>query len=167
VGSNIERVLAALTDAGVRYLIVGGVAVVLHGHLRTTADLDLFVDLESDNARRAIAALGALGFKPRAPVAIETFADAGERQRFVAEKGMVVFSLWNRTMPAFEVDLFVAEPLPFVEAYARAVTVELSTTKATVIALDDLVALKKAAGRPRDVEDIRALLALRDDDVDG
>jgi predicted nucleotidyltransferase len=53
----IEHVLAALNDAGVRYLIVGGVAVVLHGHLRATADLDLVVRLEDDNARRAVEAL--------------------------------------------------------------------------------------------------------------
>jgi hypothetical protein len=45
----LERVLKALNEADVRYLVVGGVAVVLHGHLRTTADLDLAVELERDN----------------------------------------------------------------------------------------------------------------------
>ena len=50
----IERVLAALNAAEVRYLVVGGVAVVLHGYLRTTADLDLVVELETDNVLRAV-----------------------------------------------------------------------------------------------------------------
>lgn len=52
----IEQVLGALNGAGVRYLIVGGVAVVLHGHLRTTADLDRPQDLADIEALEAIAA---------------------------------------------------------------------------------------------------------------
>jgi hypothetical protein len=46
VALAIEQVLAALNAENVRYLVVGGVAVVLHGHLRTTADLDLVVELK-------------------------------------------------------------------------------------------------------------------------
>lgn len=162
MGSNIETVLAALNDAAVRYLVVGGVAVVLHGHLRTTADLDLVIDLEPDNARRAVAALAALGFRPRAPVPIESYADPAERRRFIDEKGMMVFSLWHPDMPAFEVDLFVMEPFRFDAVHARAVRVALSRTAATVISIDDLVALKESAGRPRDVEDVRVLRLIRE-----
>lgn len=68
VGDN-ERALQALNSAGVRYLVVGGVAVVLHGHLRTTADLDLVVQLERENVLKAVRALAGLGYRPRAPVA--------------------------------------------------------------------------------------------------
>ena len=70
---DIERVLSALNTEGIRYLVVGGVAVVLHGHLRTTADLDLVIQLEPDNVRRAMRALTALGYAPRAPVQAEAF----------------------------------------------------------------------------------------------
>ena len=56
----IERVLVGLSDARVQYLVVGGVAVVLHGHLRTTADLDLVIRLEPDNVQRAVAVLSKL-----------------------------------------------------------------------------------------------------------
>lgn len=79
----IEQILAALNAETVRYLVVGGVAVVLHGHLRTTADLDLVVELAPDNARRALAALAKLGFRPRAPVPAEHFLDAGIRQSWI------------------------------------------------------------------------------------
>ncbi len=54
---EIEQVLGALNCAQVRYLVVGGVAVVLHGYLRTTADLDLVLHLERENALRAMRAL--------------------------------------------------------------------------------------------------------------
>jgi hypothetical protein len=43
---EIERLITGLSNAGVRYLIVGGVAVVLHGYLRATADLDLIIGLD-------------------------------------------------------------------------------------------------------------------------
>ena len=50
---SVESLVRALNEAGVRYLIVGGLAVVAHGHARFTGDVDLVVDLEADNARRA------------------------------------------------------------------------------------------------------------------
>jgi hypothetical protein len=156
----IEQVLAALEAESVRYLVVGGVAVVLHGHLRTTADLDLVVQLAPENARRAIAALAALGFRPRAPVPAEQFADAQVRQSWMDEKDLTVFSLWSDRLPELEVDLFVKEPFPFDEVYARAVRVPLDTTTATVVSLEDLIALKRAAGRPIDLADVEALRAI-------
>jgi predicted nucleotidyltransferase len=156
----IEGVLSALNAAGVRYLVVGGVAVVLHGHLRTTADLDLVVELGPDNALRAMRALSEIGYRPRAPVPIESFADPALREAWVRDKGLSVFGLWNERDPSLEVDVFVAEPFDFEEAYARAVRVELDSTTATLVSLEDLVRLKLAAGRPLDLADVEALRAL-------
>ncbi len=156
----IEQVLSALNTAGVRYLVVGGVAVVLHGHLRTTADLDLVVSLEPANALRAIEALTGLGYHPRAPVAAERFADAAERATWIAEKGLTVFSLWSDRLASLEVDLFVREPFDFEQAWERRVTVSLDTTTATVVGLQDLLALKREARRPQDLADVEALLAI-------
>ena len=159
----IEAVLAALNAARVRYLIAGGVAVVLHGHLRATADLDLIVQLTPENALDAVRALESLGFRPIAPVPAAMFADAEARRNWVEDKGMTVFGLWSDRFPGLEVDLFASEPLDFDTAYARAVRVQLSTTFATVVGLEDLVALKKAAGRPVDLADIDALRALAEE----
>ncbi len=64
--SSVEAIVRALNEAGVRYLIVGGMAVVAHGYLRFTADLDLILDLQEDNLRRAVAALAGQGYRPRA-----------------------------------------------------------------------------------------------------
>ncbi len=161
----IEAVLAALNAAGVRYLVVGGVAVVLHGHLRTTADLDLVVQLTSDNALRAVRSLATLGYRPRAPVRAEQFADATTRESWLREKGLTVFGLWSDRYPGLAVDLFVAEPFDFDQAHSRAVTVALDTTTATVVSLLDLLALKKAAGRPVDLADIEALQTLAEGDA--
>jgi hypothetical protein len=156
----IEQVLASLNAAGVRYLVVGGVAVVLHGHLRTTADLDLVVSLEPSNARRAIDAVAALGYRARAPVPAERFADAAERAAWISEKELTVFSLWSDRLPGLELDLFVREPFDFEQAWARRVTVSLDTTTATVVGLQDLLALKREARRPQDLADVEALEAI-------
>jgi hypothetical protein len=159
-GHPFDQVLAALNAGQVRYLVVGGVAVVLHGHLRTTADLDLVLSLVPDNVRRALAALDGLGFRPRAPVRAEEFADPAARIRWADEKGMTVFSLWSAQVPGIEVDLFVREPFDFEQAFGRAVRVALDTTSAMVASLQDLLAMKRAAGRPLDLADVAALEAI-------
>jgi hypothetical protein len=164
VRGSIERVLGALNAAQARYLVVGGVAVVLHGHLRATADLDLVVSLDRDNVLRAMRALGNLGLRPRAPVATADFADPEKRATWMRDQGMRVFSLWSPELPGLEVDLFVEEPFDFDAVYARALRVPLEETEATVIGLPDLIDLKSRAGRPRDHEDIEALRALAEED---
>jgi hypothetical protein len=163
MSGRVEWVLAPLERAGVRYLIVGGVAVVLHGYLRTTLDLDLVVQLEHDNLERALSALGGLGFQPRIPVPLESFADPQLRETWFQEKNMMVFSLWHPEHPGFALDLFVHEPFDFDTVYSRALRVPLQDLHATVISREDLVDMKRAAARTRDLEDIAALLELSED----
>ena len=161
MADDIELLLTALTDAGVRYVVVGGVAVVLHGYLRATADLDLVLGMDQHNVEAALGIFERLGFHPRAPVPLHAFADESERRRWINEKNLQVFSLWHSKMPGFEIDLFVESPLPFGDLYSRAIPVDLGTTKVPVAAIDDLIAMKRAAARPRDTEDIEALLRLK------
>lgn len=159
---EIEGILDALNRAHVRYLVVGGVAVVLHGYLRTTADLDLIIQLDRDNVLRAIRTLQDHHYRPRAPVAAEKFAEPQVREQWIQDKGLEVFTLWSPVHPTLEIDLFVSEPFDFDAMYARALLVPLEKTEATVIALEDLIALKRRVSRPRDLEDIAALESLAD-----
>jgi hypothetical protein len=156
-----ETLFAALNDAGVRYVVVGGVAVVLHGHARLTADVDLAVDLAPAEAARAIAVLTGLGFQPRAPVAALDFADATKRRAWADEKGMRVFSLWDPAQPMREVDLFLEPPIDFELLWARSEEVALSRTRVRVASIQDLILMKRLAGRPEDHLDIEALEAIR------
>ncbi|MBI2061810.1 MAG: nucleotidyltransferase [Nitrospirae bacterium] len=154
---DLLRIFGALERARVRYLVVGGVAVVLHGHPRFTADLDLFIDLEPGNVRPALHALAGLGFRPRLPVSADEFADPGKRRQWIAEKSLRVFSLWSPDMPVTEVDLFVEEPFPFDAAYSRGVPVKIGKVALKVMGLEDLITLKREAGRPQDLADLDAL----------
>jgi hypothetical protein len=164
---DLHRIFAALEVAQVRYLVVGGVAVVLHGHPRFTADLDLVVGMDRDNILAAVGALAMLDYRPRAPVPAEALADPEARRTWVEDKGMTVFSLWSPTLPATEIDIFVEEPLPFEEAYVRGVSVDLGPVRLTVACLQDLLQLKRMAGRPLDLEDVAALEAIAREDADG
>lgn len=159
---SVEAIIRALNEAGVRYLIVGGLAVVAHGYLRFTADVDLILDLNTENMRRALAALEPLGYRPRLPVPIQQLLDDATRASWIREKGMTVFSLISTQHQRTDVDLFVEDPLGFDRAYANATRVEVApNVQGTFVALDDLILLKTKAGRPRDLEDINQLQKLR------
>jgi len=164
---SLEAIFAALGRAQVRYLVVDGVAVVLHGHPRFTADLDLVLALEEANIRSALGALGALGYSPGAPFAADDLADPERRSEWVRAKGITVFSLSSAEHPATEVDLFVEEPFPFEQAYPRAVWADLGETRVPIASIADLVEMKRRAGRPQDLEDVQHLEAIARDSENG
>ena len=161
---SVETIVDALNAAGVRYLIAGGLAVVAHGYVRFTADVDLILDLEPDNLARAIPALEAIGYQPRVPVAFQDFADAAARVRWAREKNMTVFSLFSEAHPATEIDLFVESPLDFEQAYHAAVRMDVAPgVEAVFVGYRDLLRLKEQAGRAMDIDDIRRLKAIHED----
>lgn len=160
---TLEAVVRALDAARVRYLIVGGVAVVAHGFVRFTADLDLVLDPDRAALDRAVNALAALDYRPRAPVPFVDFADPARRAEWARDKGLTVFSIFSARHGATEIDLFVDPPFEFEPAYARAVRLETAPgVVATFVGLDDLIAMKRAAGRPQDLQDAERLEALRE-----
>lgn len=163
-----ESVFKALNDRGVRYLVVGGVAVVLHGHMRYTKDLDLVVDLAPEQAAAAIEALLALGLVPSVPVDPLLFADAEAREAWIREKGMTVFSLRHPDDARLVVDLFVDPPSDFETLWAGSEELQLDTTSVRVVSLDDLIVMKRTAGRPRDmldVDELEQIKRLKEDGV--
>lgn len=161
MSSFLEPIFAALNEAGIRYVVVGGLATVLHGHARLTSDLDMIIDLQPQEARRAIDLLVGLGFQPRAPVAAAEFADPEVRRAWIEQKGMRVFSMWDPKNPMIEIDLFVDHPILFEELWAESEVMPLSDTTARVVSAEHLIQLKRLAGRPQDLMDIEALQAIQ------
>ena len=158
--SDFEAVFAALQRAGVRYLVVGGVAVVLHGYPRFTADLDLVVALDRENVLGFLAALDALDYRPQAPVPAVALADAETRRLWIQEKNLKVLSFWSPEHPATEIDVFVAEPFPMDLALARSLRVPLGELTVPVASIPDIIFLKRQSARPKDLDDIQALEAI-------
>lgn len=166
---GLELVARALHEAGVRYLTVGGIAVIAHGHARSTVDLDLVVDFEERNLTAALRALEGLGYRPRIPVPLEAFADATQRETWAREKHLVVFALFHPNPGHPLVDLFAAPPFDVPLELRRSVSFRVGGGAwLPVVALDALIAMKERVGRPQDLADVAALRALasREGDVE-
>lgn len=155
-----EKVFRSLQKYKIRFAVAGGVALVLHGVVRFTADLDLIVDLEQENLRRFIQAMKELGYRPRNPVKAEAFLDPATRVHWKLEKGMEVFSFVDPEQPMTLVDVFIEEKIPFGEIAQELVPVTAKSIMIPVVSLRHLKRLKQSAGRPQDLADIEALDAL-------
>lgn len=152
-----ENVFRTLQKSNIRYAVAGGVALVLHGVVRFTADLDLIVDLEPENLKRFIQAMNELGYRPRNPVKAEGLLDPATRAQWQREKGMEVFSFIDPVQPMTLIDVFLEEKIPFREVMNDLVPVTAKGITISVVSLPHLKALKKAAGRPQDLADIEAI----------
>ncbi len=150
----LAELFASLNEAGVEYLVAGGVAVNLYGIQRSTGDVDIVLGLDEGNVRKFLAVAGRLGLKPTAPVGVEEFADREKRAMWVLEKGMKVFSLSHGRKPFFQVDVLVEEPFPFVEVYSRRKKFEAEGVEIPVVPIADLISMKEATGRPQDEADV-------------
>ncbi len=155
-----ENVFSSLQKNRIRYAVAGGVALVLHGVVRFTADLDLIVDLQPDNLRRFVHALTELGFLPRNPVKAELILDPAIRDGWKREKGMEVFSFVDPKQPMSLIDVFIEEKIPFQEVMQELVQMEAKGISIPVVSLRHLKRLKQAAGRPQDLADIEAIEAM-------
>lgn len=144
-----------------RYVVVGGLATVLHGYARLTADVDLAVDLAPEEATKMIRTLVAKGFRPQVPVPPEAFADPDAREVWLRDKHMLAFSLVDQVNPMRVVDLLLKPDVPFEELLDRSEEVVLNSTTVRIASIDDLIALKRHAGRPQDLADIEQLEAIR------
>ncbi|HEV7299042.1 MAG TPA: nucleotidyl transferase AbiEii/AbiGii toxin family protein [Tepidisphaeraceae bacterium] len=161
--SSFLDLIRAFNDASVEYVIVGGLATILHGHQRLTGDVDFVISLDPDNARRAVEAIGALGYLPRVPVNPRDFADADVRQSWVRDKGLMVMSFFDPKSPLLDVDLFVDYPVPETELWADSEVKDVGGLPVRVCSINHLIAMKLKAARAKDLEDVRVLRMIQAD----
>jgi hypothetical protein len=160
--AHFEQVFGALQQAHVRFLVVGGVAVVAHGVVRYTNDLDLVFAFDEENLRKGVQTLETLGFKTSVPITADAFANPENRRRWAQEKNMLVFQMALFAEDDLPIDIFLQPPFDFEQEYLNAVRCELAPDLfVPVVSLDRLIAMKRLAGRARDLEDIANLERLR------
>ena len=156
MASNFLDVLSRLHDQHVEFVIVGGVAAALHGGSRVTFDLDVVPSLTPDSWRSAIDALWSLGARPRIPESLERIRDVEQVRRWQHEKGMLALN-FRSPDGSTEVDLLVSESSQFEALRQRAVTVTIDRRTFFVACIEDLIEMKRHAGRPQDLLDIAEL----------
>lgn len=140
--NRLQRVFATLHSHDVHYVVIGGIAAILHGVPRATFDLDLLIEASPENAGRLLAALGEAGFGT---------ANLTDVQSILANEITIFDDL-------VRIDVQTSTPgLLFADAWDRRIDMEYEGQVFHVAARGDVIASKRAAGRPRDIEDVRAL----------
>ena len=147
---DAERILRALAEHGVEYVLIGGLAVQTHGHVRTTNDADLIPAPDPPNLERLAAALRSLDARVIDPGAEGTEVDA----RMLPQA-----TIWRFVTRDGGIDVIHEAPgaRPFLELSERALHVRLGDVDVPVVSLDDLIHMKLARGRPVDLADVAAL----------
>jgi predicted nucleotidyltransferase len=154
--TQFDTIFAVLQTTGVRYVVVGGVAVNLHGYQRFTKDIDLVIDLVPDRALKALQALEAIGYKPNVPVKLADFADPIIREGWIRDKGMMVFQIYN-DQTRMSIDIFARYPLDFDELWNQGTKIDLPGTSLRIASIDHLILMKRKASRPQDLLDVEQL----------
>lgn len=140
--NRLRKVFATLHSHDVRYVVIGGIAAILHGVPRATFDLDILIDATPENAGRLLAALSAGGFGTASLTDVES----------ILANEITIFDDFVR------LDVQISTPgLTFADAWAHRVEMEFEGQVFHVASRYDVIASKSAAGQPRDLEDVRAL----------
>lgn len=156
-----EEIFRGLNKEKVKYVVAGGIAVNLHGIPRVTGDLDILIGLDEKNVAEFFKVMKKLGYKPKAPVKIEDFGVRKNREKWIRDKGMKVFSLWNKEMPYKIIDVFVENPIDFKKLYRDRIDIKAGNFRIPVVSIDHLIKLKSMAKRKQDISDIESLKRLK------
>lgn len=140
---DFKDFFVSLNETRVRYLVVGGYAVALHGHPRYTKDIDIWVGSDEENARRLVQAIENIGF---GSLGLE------------AEDFLVPDRIVQLGYPPSRIDLITTLPgVAFEECYPSGVEVSIDEVIITFIDLENLRANKRASGRYQDLADLEKL----------
>ena len=144
--SNYLDMLRCLNKAGVDYIMVGGWAVNLHGYVRATIDLDIWILADQENARKVYAALGEFG-APLGEVKPEDFAQDG--------------TIFQIGVAPCRIDVInKIDGVKYAEASPRAIQKTIEGVPVRIISREDLIVNKRASGRTKDLADAEILEGL-------
>lgn len=151
-----EEILRAFQKQKVKYVLVGGIAVNLLGSMRSTADLDILVEMSDDNLRKTVKILKEYGYKVKHPVDPIKIADRKTREDWVKNKHMKAFNFYKED-ELKEVDIIIESPVSFKEAKEDAARVKIGNLILPVISIKNLIKMKRVTGRAIDNLDIDEL----------
>lgn len=156
-----KKIFTELEEANINYLIVGGVAVNLHGYTRFTGDIDILVTLDSRNLERLDALMHKLGYVERLPITIHDLKDVRKVQQYLEEKGMRALTYIAGKESRLDIDILVKESMDFERYFGNKCEIDVWDLVLPVVSIDDLIGMKKDAGRDQDLIDLKMLLELK------
>jgi hypothetical protein len=140
--ASYSDVLDRLEADGIRYVVVSGMAVYLHGYERLVADLDIVIALSETD--RALRTLMLAGFVPSVPL---------------PPSMLTVMRMFDGERR--EIDLFVRYMIPFEELWQASAHVRVENSQARIMSLEHLLKERRARSRAGDLQDVEGLLALK------
>jgi hypothetical protein len=151
-----QEIFATLNRHGVDYVAIGGIAANAHGSRRLTLDVDIIPAPEEPNYERLAAALDELDAPALATDS--EFRELDPRDSFDLARARVL----KLATTAGDLDILNGAPgaAPYEDLRRRAIEVEVRGTPVNIASLDDVIAMKRAVGRPRDLRDIADLTDL-------
>lgn len=153
----------ALEREQISYLIVGGIAVNLYGYMRLTTDIDIVISLDEENLIKLDKVMKNLGYIERLPVKILDLANPVKLQNYITEKGLKAYTYIGSQGFRLDVDIIVQESMDF-HTYAKNLTeVSAWSLNLPVINIDDLIQMKEAANRDKDLLDLEALIQIKNE----
>jgi hypothetical protein len=155
------KLLAALSDAEVDYVLIGGLAVALHGYQRVTMDVDVVLAFTDANLEKFVECAKRAELKPVLPIPVESLRDTALIDQWHREKGMLVFALRADGAMSTVIDVLVRPSVSFDELKRNAVSKLVGPLSIPVAGIDDLIRLKTGTGRNKDVLDIEELRKIK------
>lgn len=151
-----------LAENDVEYVLVGGLAVALHGYQRVTMDVDVVLAMNEDNLKRFISCAKSVDLRPTVPVAVESLARADLLEQWHREKGILAFGLRGKEAQATVMDVLIKPTIPYEDLRRDAVIVHVGPYRIPVASIDHLIAMKTGTGRGKDAVDVDELRRIRD-----
>ena len=155
-----EEILRAFQKQKVKYVLVGGIAVNLLGSLRSTADLDILVEMSDNNLKKIVNIMKKYGYRVKQPVDPIKIADKKTRENWIKNKNMKAFNFYKQD-ELKEVDIIIESPVSFEEARKKTVRIKIDDLILPVISINNLIKMKKKTGRAIDKLDIDELKKIK------
>ncbi len=155
------ELFSALDRHKVDYLLIGGLAVSLHGVERATMDVDITVAMNPANLGALIETAKELELSPVLPVPLESLSNIELLREWHVQRHLEAFALRTPELAGVTIDVLLFPPVDFVGMQQRAVEFNIAGTAIKVVSIDDLIALKSAVGRPVDISDVEHLQRIR------
>lgn len=155
-----EEILRAFQKQKVKYVLVGGIAVNLLGSLRSTADMDILIEMSNDNLRKVVSILKKKNYSVKQPVDPMGIADEKLRYDWIHNKHMKAFNFYKED-ELKEVDIIIESPVSFAEAKKSMLRIKIDDMMVPIISIDNLIKMKKNTGRSIDKLDIEELTKIK------
>ncbi len=156
-----EEILKEFQMQKVKYVLVGGFAVNLLGSMRSTADLDILVEMSDDNLKKIIKILKKKGYQVKQPVDPIKMADRETREDWIKNKHMKAFNFYKEEALK-EVDIIIDSPVSFEDAEKNLEYIKIDDLMLPVISIDKLIQMKEKTGRTIDKLDIEELKKIKE-----